>query len=66
MTQLCTVDDLAASLRVSRDSIYRMVRRGQLRAHRLSNGPKARLRFRPEDVERALQTTDNAPSPVAA
>jgi excisionase family DNA binding protein len=51
MQKLLTPDQVAESLAVCRDTIYGMVRDGRLPAVEL----KRRLRFRPEDVERALQ-----------
>ena len=49
--QLRSVDQLAKDLGVSRWTIYRLVRAGQLEAVRVGE----RLRFRPEDVDRYLQ-----------
>jgi len=50
-TSLRTVDELAADLRVSRWTVYKLVRDGHLRAVHVGE----RLRFRDEDVERYLE-----------
>lgn len=53
---LLTVNDVARLLSVSRDTVYKLVNAGDLRAVRVSE----RLRFRPEDVEHYLER-DGAP-----
>ena len=48
---LLTVNEVRAFLRVSRPQVYKLVRGGELRAVRVG----ARLRFRPEDIDRYLE-----------
>ena len=52
MAELYTVDDLATDWRVSRATIWRLVREAGLPAIR----PHSELRFRPQDVERWLES----------
>jgi excisionase family DNA binding protein len=42
-----TVNDVAFALSISRDSVYRLVRAGDLRGRRVGQ----RLRFRPAEIE---------------
>jgi excisionase family DNA binding protein len=49
-----TVDEAAATLRVSKWSIYRLVESGQLPALRLGNGPRTPIRVDDEELERWL------------
>ncbi len=49
--RLLSVDGLAAYLDISRSSVYRLVRRGDIRAVHVGN----RFRFHPADVEEYLE-----------
>ena len=51
LVPLMTVNGVAQALAISRDSVYRLVRSGDLRAVRVGE----RLRFRPVDVEAYLE-----------
>ena len=46
-----TVNEMAQFLKSSRDSVYRMVKRGDLVPYRVGE----RMRFRPEDVDAFLE-----------
>jgi excisionase family DNA binding protein len=46
--------EVAERLDVSVATIYRLVDRGELKAHRLGSGPSARLRIAPAELERFL------------
>lgn len=52
MDKLLTLKEVAERLRVGRSTLYRWVREGRLKPHRLPGG---RMRFYEEDVERLLQ-----------
>lgn len=52
-SDLFTVAALARHLGVSRWTIYRLVRRGEIRAVKVGE----RIRFRPEDVDAYLEST---------
>ncbi len=54
---LLTVNEVAALLRVSRFSIYRLVRQGDLVPYRVGD----RMRFRPEEVDGYLEKTRGGP-----
>jgi excisionase family DNA binding protein len=56
-TPLLTVNDLARLLGISRDSVYRMIRSGELVPYRVGE----RFRFRPEDVETYLERQREGP-----
>ena len=49
--------EVAETLRVARSFVYRKIESGQLRAHKLGLGPKARLRVEQAEVERFLTQT---------
>ena len=48
-----TIDEAAAQVRLSRGSLYRLVREGALPAYRI--GDTGSLRFRPDAVEGVLK-----------
>ena len=52
MSDYLTLNEVAERLRVGRSTLYRWVREGRLKPHRLPGG---RMRFEEEDVERLLQ-----------
>jgi PTS system nitrogen regulatory IIA component len=52
--QLLTVDDVARMLRVSKAAVYRWAEDGKIRARKAGT----LLRFRVEDVEDFLRSTD--------
>jgi|GEM_PF-642459 len=54
---LLTVRDVATRLQLSIASIYVMIRKGTLLAHRLG-GRNGAIRIRPEDVESCLESTE--------
>jgi excisionase family DNA binding protein len=49
-TEYVTPAEAADLLRLSRETVYRLVRRGDLRAIRVGNGPNASLRIHPDDL----------------
>jgi excisionase family DNA binding protein len=49
--QLLTINDVASQLATSRDSVYRLVRSGELPSFRVGE----RLRFRQEDLDSYLE-----------
>jgi excisionase family DNA binding protein len=53
MENLLTVNDVATFLAISRYSVYRMVRRGDLTPVYVGE----RLRFRPSEIERYLSAS---------
>jgi excisionase family DNA binding protein len=55
--QLLTMSEVAEALRQSRQSVYRHVQRGELRALQIGSGPKAPLRIRAGELERFLTST---------
>ena len=56
---LLTIDQLASVLAVSRPTVFRLLRRGELNAIRIGN----RRRFRLEDVEAYIER-NREPNPV--
>ncbi|MCJ7795967.1 MAG: helix-turn-helix domain-containing protein [Thermoleophilia bacterium] len=59
--QLLTVREVAARLRVSRATVYRLVRAGALPTLRISNS----IRVPKEALEQAITSTAGAPLPSA-
>ena len=54
---LLTPSQVAARLRISRDTVYLMTKRGDLRALRLGHGPKAHMRIPDTELDRLLTLT---------
>jgi excisionase family DNA binding protein len=54
---LLTVREVAAHLRLSIASVYLMIRKGTLMAHRLG-GRNGAIRIRPEDLDSCLELTE--------
>jgi putative molybdopterin biosynthesis protein len=54
---LLTVNAVAELLAISRDSVYRLVRQGELVPYRVGE----RLRFRPEEIDAYLERSRGAP-----
>ena len=50
MKVLMTVGEACASLGVSRSKLYDLISRGLIKTVKLSSGPKAGVRLRPEDL----------------
>ena len=50
MKVLMTVGEACASLGVSRSKLYDLISRGLIKPVKLSSGPKAGVRLRPEDL----------------
>ena len=50
MKVLMTVGEACASLGVSRSKLYDLISRGMIKTVKLSSGPKAGVRLRPEDL----------------
>jgi excisionase family DNA binding protein len=50
-TPLLTVGQVSRRLRVSPQSVYRLVRSGEIPALRLGHGRNASLRFDPDEIE---------------
>lgn len=55
-SRLLTVREVATQLQLSIASIYAMIRKGTLVAHRLG-GRNGAIRIRPEDVDSCLEST---------
>jgi excisionase family DNA binding protein len=53
--ELLTVQEAAAALRVSRDTIYDRIRAGKLRAFKLDEAPNASLRIERAELDRFLR-----------
>ena len=53
-----TVSEVATWLRFSKDTIYDWVEQGKIPAFRIG-GPKGRLRFKREELERWFETKHN-------
>lgn len=56
-TDLLTVGDVASELRVSRSTVHRLIRRGELRAHALG----AQYRITPADLAAYLRAASTRP-----
>jgi excisionase family DNA binding protein len=57
MKPLLTPQQAAEQLGVTRGTVYELVKAGTLRAVRLGDGPKPRLRIRPEDLDRYVNAS---------
>ena len=58
---LLTVRDVAARLQLSIASVYVMIRKGTLIAHRLG-GRNGAIRIRPEDLDACLVSAEHMPA----
>jgi excisionase family DNA binding protein len=56
--ELLTVNEAAAKLRLTPDTVYRLIQRGRLRAFRV--GESGPLRIEPEAIDELLQPTSSA------
>jgi excisionase family DNA binding protein len=60
MDSLMTLEEVAAYLRLSKDTVYRMAKAGAVPACKVGN----QWRFRPVEVEAWLEDHRNAPGPA--
>lgn len=56
--ELLTPVEVAARLRVHRQSVYRLIWGGRLDYHDISTGKRPRLRISPEALARYIKTTE--------
>ena len=54
LTAMLSPDELAPLLKTSRNHVLKMARENALPFVRLGNGPRARVRFRREDVQKLI------------
>jgi excisionase family DNA binding protein len=66
VSSLLTVPEVAARLRVSRSTAWRLVHRGDLRAVKIGSGPHAPVRVDPAELESFLQSSRRQPPAGAA
>lgn len=57
-TRLLTAHDVAARLNTDVRFVYRLTKRGDLAAMRLSTAQNARLRYHPSEVDRWIAAND--------
>ncbi len=56
--ELLTAREAASKLRITEKAVRDMVRRGSLRAVRLSDGPRGRIRIREAELVRFVQEAE--------
>jgi excisionase family DNA binding protein len=54
MREYLTPAEVAERIRYTRSGVYRLIERGTIRAVRVGNSPRAPLRVRADELERAL------------